>query len=122
MLITKQFLDDNPNAIFVFGDNLLRKGTGGAAALRYHKQTYGFITKKYPSNYDNSFFTPEEYTPIFQDEMRKLRMTVKDNSTFIFYISKLGSMLANKYQIFEKVIEPNIKLQLADCPNVRFLW
>lgn len=45
-IVTKQFLDNNPNAIFVFGDNLLRVGYGGAAILRDHPQTYGFITKK----------------------------------------------------------------------------
>jgi len=48
VFITESFLNENPNTIFVFGDNLKRIVCGGAAALRYHKQSYGFITKKYP--------------------------------------------------------------------------
>lgn len=45
-IVTKEFLDQNPNAVFIFGDNRRRLGYGGAASLRDHPQTYGFITKK----------------------------------------------------------------------------
>lgn len=58
-IVDEEFLNSNPNAIFVFGDNLIRRGTGGAAKLRHHPQTYGFVTKKLPNNNDASFFTPE---------------------------------------------------------------
>lgn len=44
--ITDQLLNNNPNALFVFGDNLIRKGYGGAAALRDHPQAFGFVTSK----------------------------------------------------------------------------
>ena len=60
-IVTKEFLDQNPNAVFIFGDNRRRVGYGGAASLRDHPQTYGFITKKNPDNLDESFFHPESY-------------------------------------------------------------
>ncbi|MFW6247319.1 MAG: hypothetical protein ACOC22_04075 [bacterium] len=60
-IITRKYLKENPEHIFVFGDNLLRKGYGGAAKLRDLPNTYGFITKKYPDNKDESFYTPDEY-------------------------------------------------------------
>ena len=44
--ITQKYLREHSNEIFVFGDNILRKGHGGAAALRNEPNTYGFITKK----------------------------------------------------------------------------
>ena len=69
--ITKKFLQENPNVIFVFGDNLLRKGKGGAAKLRDEPNTYGFITKKAPNNQDSSFYRPIEYRYIFEEELRK---------------------------------------------------
>ena len=44
--ISLDFLDSTPNAYFIFGDNLTRKGNGGAAKLRVHPHAIGFITKK----------------------------------------------------------------------------
>ena len=58
--ITQRFLDTNPNAYFIFGDNIERQGHGGAAKLRDHPHTIGFITKKFPDNNDSSFYKPEE--------------------------------------------------------------
>ena len=109
MIITKQFLHDNPNAIFVFGDNTARKGKGGAARLRDLPNTYGFITKKYPTNHDNSFYQPEEYEDVFKSEMAKLIKLIEISPNKTFYISKLGSGLANRYNIYSAVIMPVLK-------------
>lgn len=73
LIITQEFLDSNPDAYFVFGDNLIREGCGGAAALRHHPHAVGFITKKFPDNKDESFYRPEEYSPIFFEELHKLK-------------------------------------------------
>lgn len=121
-IVTKQHLMDNPNHIFVFGDNLLRKGYGGAAKLRDIPNTYGFITKKYPNNNDNSFYTPDEYHDIYQREIDALRGLMLVNPDVVYLISKLGGGLANRYGIFEKVIEPNIKHDLSMFDNLKFLW
>lgn len=47
---------------------------------------------------------------------------MEHNRDVEFLISKLGAGLANKYGIFEEVIEPHIKADLSDFENVRFLW
>jgi len=52
--MTKEYLRAHPEVIFVFGDNLIHRGKGGAAKLRDEPNTYGFITKKYPNNIDSS--------------------------------------------------------------------
>ena len=121
-IITAEFLDENPNYIFVFGDNLLRKGKKGAAILRDHPQAYGFITKKIPNNYNSSFYKPHEYQEIFQIEYLKLVNKIKRNPDKVFLISKLGSGLANKYHIFEKVIEKSIKKLEFKFSNVICLF
>ena len=69
--ITQEFLDNNPNAYFVFGDNLERYGHEGAAKLRDHPHAIGFITKKFPDNKDESFYKPEEYSAVFFEELKK---------------------------------------------------
>ena len=121
MNITSEYLRANPNHIFVFGDNLLRKGKGGAAALRDHYNTYGFITKKAPNNREESFYTPEEYIPVYEQEVDRLFDYAKGNPS-LFLISPIGAGLANKYGIFDQIIQPNIKDDLSGVENIQFLF
>ena len=120
--VTSQFLDNTPDCFFIFGDNLVRTGCGGAARLRFHPKAIGFITKKYPDNLDNSFYRPTEYATIFFEELAKLEKQVKENLDKTFYISKLGAGLANKYYIWEKVINHNLVKALEKYNNVVFCW
>jgi len=120
--ITREYLRENRNHIFVFGDNLLRKGKGGAAVLRDEPNTYGFITKKFPDMKTESFYNIDEYRNIYRDEISKLIHYINMNENKLFLISKLGSGLANKFYIFNEIIEPNIKRDLNKLENVKFLW
>ena len=122
MNITKKYLQSHPNEIFVFGDNVQRKGYGGAAILRDEKNTYGFITKKYPNNNISSFYIPSDYSVIFESELEKLVIMIEKNPNKTFLISKLGAGLANRYFIFEQIIEPVLKSKLQKYSNVKFLW
>ena len=120
--ITQEFLDNAPNAYFVFGDNLERWGHGGAAKLRDHPHAIGFITKKFPDNKDESFYKPEEYSPVFFEELKKLKRIIQKRPDKIFYISQLGGGLANRYKIWEKLIRHNLVRSLTDLDNVVFCW
>lgn len=122
MQITRQYLIEHPDHIFVFGDNELRAGKGGAAALRDMENTCGFITKKRPCNYDSCFYRPDEYEAIYRDEINTLAWHIVLSPTKRFLISKLGAGLANRFGIFEAVIEPRIKYDLQGLGDVRFLW
>lgn len=121
-IITKDYLDRNPNIIFVFGDNLVRTGHGGAAILRHHPQAYGFITKKAPTYNLNDYYVPKEYLSVFHVECHKLLETAKANPNKTFLISEIGNGLANKFKIFEKVIAPMMKEKFIGVSNVVFLW
>jgi hypothetical protein len=121
-IVNKQFLDENSNAIFVFGDNLRRVGYGGAAALRDHKQTYGFITKRNPDNMDHSFYRPDNYRFDFHVYVLELRLFIEKNNDKTFYISQLGGGLANRYKIWEEVVKPGLEKNLSHYDNVVFLW
>ena len=121
MYITKEYLRSHPNEVFVFGDNTLHRGKGGAAALRDEPNTYGFITKKYPSHENEAFYTPEEYMDIFISECNKLAEFVCKNTDKTFLVSRLGAGLANRFGIYEKVIEPYLDSRLGIFPNIVFL-
>ncbi len=121
-VITEEYLDSHPEFIFVFGDNLDEKGLGGAAKLRYHKQALGFLTKKHSDDKDESFFRCDNYIDWYLKSVASLRDKIKLQPDKTFLISKLGAGLANRYGIFEKIIEPTLKSFLSDCQNVEFLW
>jgi hypothetical protein len=120
--ITQEFLDTNPNAYFIFGDNLERWGRGGAARLRDHPHAIGFITKKFPDNKDNSFYKPEEYSSVFFEELEKLKRIIEARPGKTFYVSQLGGGLANKYFIWQKLIRHNLVKVLDNYKNVVFCW
>lgn len=120
--ITFEFLRNNPDSYFIFGDNLVRKGYGGAAKLRDHPHAIGFITKKFPDNDDGSFYRPDEYYPVFFEELYKLETIIKKYPNKTFYISQLGAGLANRYNIWEKVIKESLIRKLEGYDNVVFCW
>lgn len=122
MKVTKEYLDAHPDKIFVFGDNLTRRGHAGAAALRDCHNTYGFITKKLPANIDQAFYSIDEYEPVFRKEMEKLEYEIQNNPDKEFLISKLGSGLANKYLIFENVIYNGLLELENKYDNVNLLF
>jgi hypothetical protein len=121
-IVTKEFLDKNEDAFFVFGDNTIHQGYGGAAILRDHPRAYGFITKKYPDNKDESFYKPEEYQVDFLASAVELMLFIEQNMDKTFYISQLGGGLANKYNIWEKIIKTGLIKYFNKYENVVFLW
>lgn len=121
-IITRHYLRTHPNEVFVFGDNKLRRGHGGAAALRDEPNVYGFITQKRPSAANDAHYHPTEYREIYRKEIFKLSLVIATNPTKTYLISRVGGGLANTFRIFQKVIEPNIKKDIGGLSNVRFLW
>ena len=121
MMITKKYLRKNIKHIFVFGDNELRIGKGGAAFLRNEPNTYGFITKKQPSTNKEAYYTVKEYQKVFNKELGKLIIEINNNPKQTYLISKLGSGLANKYFIWENIIKKEL-LTLIEYKNVQLLW
>ena len=120
--ITEDFLNSNPNAFFVYGDNLEHRGLGGAAKFRHHPRAIGFVTKKSPDNLAKSSFTVEEYKLVFFKLLKELKEHVVKNPQRTFYITRLGAGLANRYRIWELVIKHNLEQELEEHDNVVFLW
>lgn len=120
-IVSLHFLRENPDHIFVFGDNTLRRGKKGAAMLRDEPNSYGFVTKKRPSYDPSAYYKPREYRGVFRTEMEKLERDIKLCPHLTFMISKLGAGLANKYGIYEKVIRDGLRT-LEKYDNVVFLF
>lgn len=122
LIIDEKFLNQDEQSWFVFGDNVIRRGYGGAARFRDHPRAYGFITKKFPDNRDTSFYDVTEYRPVFVEELAHLKALIAKHPAKQYYISKLGAGLANRYGIWELVLKPGLEEGLAEFDNVTFLW
>lgn len=60
--ITREMVRANRDKLFLFGDNLERRGYGGqAAAMRGEPNAIGIPTKKTPTNKAGAFFTDLEF-------------------------------------------------------------
>ena len=59
--ITRQMLRDEPDTLFVFGDNMQRRGMGGQAfSMRGEPNAVGIPTKKSPSMRPEAFFSDHD--------------------------------------------------------------
>lgn len=60
--ITRQMLRDEPEKLFVFGDNFGRVGFGGQAKeMRGEPNAVGVLTKRFPSMVHAAFLTDDDY-------------------------------------------------------------
>jgi hypothetical protein len=60
--ITEELIKASPLKVFLFGDNLVKRGRAGqAAVMRGMPNCVGVPTKKYPSMNPGSFFSDSEY-------------------------------------------------------------
>ena len=101
---------NNPEKIYVFGDNLIKKGFAGQAVIRVCQNTIGIPTKRVPSMRENSFFSDK------RDELRavvfalnKVRDALVEGKTIVLPEDGIGTGLAQMGErspiIFKKMNE-----------------
>ena len=101
-IITRNKVKENPDVLYLFGDNLLRKGLGGQAKeMRGEPNTLGIVSKKYPSNKISSFYTDEDFYSWLQ--------------VFSADIKNLAEKINNSQ--YKALVIPQIGVGLADLPN-----
>lgn len=96
-----------PDKIFVFGDNLIKKGKKGQAIIRDNVNAFGVPTKKYPSNTVDSYFRDtlkDKLTVALR--LVELRNQAYNGKTIVFPSSGIGTGLADMGQY---------------CPSI-FIW
>lgn len=92
--LSVELLRSNPDKIYVFGDNLLRRGTAGQAAVRGEPNAFGIPTKRAPSMVASAFFSdrPDEVQAVLQ-ALRELYVLARTR-TVVFPAAGLGTGLA----------------------------
>jgi len=92
---------ENPDKLYIFGDNTLRKGTGGQAQIRHCDNSFGICTKWAPTTADGAYFSDTinclEIVERDISELIKLSKTDKYKE-IIFPLDGLGSGLSKMPQ------------------------
>jgi hypothetical protein len=111
-----------PEARFVFGDNVLRRGRGGQAAeMRGEPNAIGVVTKWNPVMREASFFRDHD-PDIAEGVERDLRLiwrALKDGRVVYFPTSGIGTGLADlpaRAPILHARIEKYIKALAEEFP------
>lgn len=107
-MIYSEDLRNNPETLYVFGDNLERTGRGGQAKeMRGHVNAHGIVTKKRPSHghWDDYFHDSDQsFKVILDKDFRELEKKLLSGSyhSVVFPSEGLGTGLAKL-----KVYAPN---------------
>lgn len=101
-IIKREKIRQNPDVLYLFGDNMIRKGLGGQAKeMRGEPNTVGIVTKKYPNNKDTSFFRDSDFK-LFKD------LLIEDMEVVISRIQS-GN--------YKAIVIPQIGVGLAKLPD-----
>jgi len=122
--ITRNDLRANPDKLYVFGDNIERRGLGGQAKeMRGEPNAVGVVTKHKPSNSPDAFFRDKDLgwiVPMMTKDLTPVYKALLKGKTVVWpsdgigsglsqlpkYAPKLWEMLENTRRYFEE-IEPN---------------
>ena len=96
--VSRKTVRENPDKVFVFGDNDQRKGLGGQAkAMRGEKNAVGVRTKKAPRRDRDSYYIDnelEENKKKIDEDFEKIWQALADGKTIVIPAAGLGTGLA----------------------------
>lgn len=99
--ITRQMLQDEPDTVFVFGDNMLGLGYGGQAKeMRGESNAVGIPTKYKPSMKADAFFDDSDacydaVAPFIEQTFMGLTYCLKSGRKVVFPEAGIGTGLAD---------------------------
>lgn len=97
-VFSEELARQHPDKVFVFGDNLARRGRGGQAIIRFEENAFGVPTKRSPRMDSEAFFGDRD------DERAAVLATLRElfkiarTRTIVFPQAGLGTGLAQMSQ------------------------
>lgn len=107
--ITRAFMRQNPDKLFVFGDNCERTGFGGQAKeMRGEPNVVGVRTKLKAAHGPDCYFTDDKfnyYASLVDEDFKLVEQFLERGGTVVFPSSGLGTGLALLSQHAPLVLE-----------------
>jgi hypothetical protein len=101
-IITRDKIKENPDVLYLFGDNTVRQGLGGQAKeMRGEVNTVGIVTKLYPNDRQDTFYCDEDFylwLEVFSADIKNLAEKINSGK-------------------YKALVIPQIGVGLADLPN-----
>ena len=85
---------NNPNKLYIYGDNTIGVGKGGQAAIRDEPNAHGIPTKVYPSMSSDSFFSDDDYESNIEIIRKTIDAIPQNYEAIVFPEDGLGTGLA----------------------------
>lgn len=96
--IYREDLIANRDTVYVFGDNMARKGFGGQAReMRHEPNAIGVPTKWYPSMTDDAFFNDSDYenvVEVLKKDFASIKDAMQSGKKVVFPADGLGTGLS----------------------------
>jgi hypothetical protein len=110
-VFTKALATSNPEAIYVFGDNVAKQGTVGNSSVRGLDNAFGLFFKKDMNRTESSYYTNAEagdFITIFDEQVEQLTNMIAEGKQVIFAkdlisTSELADFKKNSPVVFEYV-------------------
>ena len=93
-VFTLKGVKDNTYNLYVFGDNMVKRGKGGQAIIRDEANAFGIPTKNLPNTTKESYFTDAKYEEATQAIEKAIVKIRDDGRTIIFPRDGIGTGLA----------------------------
>lgn len=101
-LICREDLKRNSNVLYLFGDNMARKGLGGQAkAMRGEPNAVGIRTKVSPDTDISAYWTDrtfERNTQNIDDDLRRVKDHLDNRGVIVIPADGIGTGLACMFQ------------------------
>ncbi len=113
---------ENPSTLYVFGDNMIRRGTGGQASIRAADNSIGLATKRLPTMYDDAFFADreDEFQVVEEDIINIIREANKEKyDTLVLPADGLGTGLSQMPTKSPSLFEYMVSI-LEDKLNIEY--
>lgn len=112
--ITRKMLRAEPDTLFVFGDNFLRRGLGGQArAMRGEPNAVGIATKRKPTMKANAFFTDADSMAWARHSDTALRRLFLHPGLIVWPTAGIGTGLAELEKRAPMIAKAISRLQFA---------
>ncbi len=115
--ITRRMLQVEPDALFVFGDNIERRGYGGQAReMRGEPNAVGIPTKAWPSMTEGSFFTDSDLDLWLQESAPHRDRLLEHRGKIVWPADGIGTGLAELQKRAPSIWQAieRLKLQLEE--------
>jgi hypothetical protein len=121
---SRDLIEENPDVMFVFGDNFERVGTGGqASACRGLPNVIGIPTKRDPGTFRKSYLYDKDFSEWktkSNNDLERLRIHLKNGVDIVIPEDGIGTGLAMLHknapltlQYIEKYFDKLIEFQLS---------